>query len=395
MSMLRALLIVFAKEFRENLRERRTLVTALILGPLLGPVLFAALINLQIHRGAAAADRPLALAVAHGERAPHLLAYLAQSGVAVTAVGLDRDAARHAVALHREPRVLWVPEEFGRLLAQGTPAPLELYTDAADVGSAADSERLRAILAQYSATLAHLRILARGIDPLVLNPVAVQDVDVSTPAARSVLLLGALSYLMLLTMLMGGVYLAIDATAGERERGTLEALLTLPVPRAALLLGKMLATCAYMVISLTLTVVAFAVLLRFVGLERFGMSINFGAAVGLRVILYCLPLAPLGAALMTIVAAFTRTYREAQSWLGLVIVLPTLPLVFAGSLGLRPSLPLMSVPSLGQHFLITSLLRAEPLPPPYVALSVGATLAVAALLTLIAARLYRREALLG
>ncbi len=394
MNAAKSALIVFAKEFRENLRERRTVVTALVLGPLLGPVLFAVLLNLQIHRSVSARDAPLPLAVAHGERAPNLVAYLAEAGVAVTAVPYERAAARAAVAAHRHARVLLVPEGFAAALAAGTPAPLELYQDASDASSQ-DTEHLRAVLGQYSGALARLRILARGIDPLVMSPVAVQDFDVSTPASRSVLLLGILSYLMLLTMLMGGVYLAIDATAGERERGTLESLLTLPVPRAALLAGKLLATCAYMVISLALTVLTFAVLLRFVGLERFGMSINFGPRVGALVVLYCLPLVPVGAALMTIVAAFTRTYREAQSWLGLTILLPTLPLVFAGTLGLRPSLPLMAVPSLSQHFLITGLLRAEPLPPAYLALSVAATLGLALLLTLAAAGLYRRESLIG
>jgi sodium transport system permease protein len=98
---------------------------------------------------------------------------------------------------------------------------------------------------------------------------------------------------------------------------------------------------------------------------------------------------------MTIVAAYTRTYREAQSYLGVVLLVPTLPLVFAGALGLRPKLSLMALPSLSQHFLISSLLRDEPLPGSYLALSVGATLLLGALLILVAARLYRREALLG
>ncbi len=392
---MRATLIVFLKEFRENLRERRTLYTALIVGPLLGPALFAALLSLQLHKSVAASDSALALAVAHGERAPNLLAFLTQAGVTVTPVDLTAEGARRAVQVHRYERVLLVPDGLGAALGAGQPAPLALYTDASDVGSSADSERLRAILAQYSAELARLRLVARGLDPLLLNTFAVQDIDVSTPATRSVLLLGALSYLMLLTMLMGGVYLAIDATAGERERGSLEPLLTLPVPRAQLIFGKILAACAYMLLSLTLTVCAFAILLRFTGLERFGMSINFGPWVALRLILYCLPLIPLGAALMTIVAAYTRTYREAQSYLGAVLLVPTLPLVFAGTLGLRPTLALMAIPSLGQHFLITSLLRDEPLPLSFVAVSVGATLLGAALLVTIAARLYRREALLG
>jgi sodium transport system permease protein len=210
-----------------------------------------------------------------------------------------------------------------------------------------------------------------------------------------VLILGTLSYLILFTMLMGGMYLAIDATAGERERGSLEPLLTVPVPRQRLIYGKILATCAYMILSLVLTVTAFAVVLRFIGLERFGMTVNFGPRVALEVILLTLPLVPLGAALMTLVAAYTRSYREAQTYLALVLLVPTVPLAFAGLVGLRPRPALMAVPSLSQHFLITSLLRAELLPAGWVALSVGATLALAALLVVVAGGLYRREALLG
>src|ERR1700740_1084686 len=100
------------------------------------------------------------------------------------------------------------------------------------------------------------------------------------------------------------------------------------------------------------------------------MSVTSGPGVGLAVVLCCLPLVPAGAALMTIVAASTRSYREAQHWIGLGLLVPTLPLAFAGVMGLRPHLALMAVPSLSQHFLITSLLRDEPVPVAYLALSV-------------------------
>jgi sodium transport system permease protein len=388
-------LTVFAKEFRENLRERRTLLSALLLGPLLGPLLLAGGLTLRLERGAAEADRPLALAVVHGERAPNLLGFLREHGVTVTAVDYDSQTARAAVRTGREPQVLSVDADFAQRLADGLPAPLELYADASDLAAAGDSARVRALIQQYSALLGRLRLAARGIDPLIAAPLAVQEIDVSTPATRSVLILGTLSYLILITMLMGGMYLAIDATAGERERGSLEPLLTVPVRRPQLIYGKILATCAYMTLSLALAVTAFAVVLRFVGLERFGMSVNFGPRVALEVILLTLPLVPLGAALMTLVAAYTRSYREAQTWLALVLLVPTLPLAFAGLMGVRPRLSLMAVPSLSQHFLITSLLRAEPLPVPWVALSVGATLVLAALLIVVAGGLYRREALLG
>ena len=106
----------------------------------------------------------------------------------------------------------------------------------------------------------------QGIDPtILLNPSVVQDVLDRLHAGEPIgcqLVLGTLSYLMLLTMLMGGMYLAIDTTAGERERGSLEPLLTVPVKRQHLIYGKILATCAYMVVSLSLTVTAFAIVLQ-------------------------------------------------------------------------------------------------------------------------------------
>jgi len=390
-----AILTVFLKEFRENLRERRTLMSAMILGPLLGPLLFAGGLSLSIERGTVKNDRSVSLAVAHTERAPNLLAFLHQYGVNIKPVGVDADGARSAIREHRETLVLLITDHFGQKLGSGEPAPLELYADSSDASNGRDVTRVRILLEQYGALIARLRITARGVNPLVLSPIVLQNIDVSTPASRSVLLLGTLSYLMLLTMLMGGMYLAIDTTAGERERGSLEPLLTVPVKRAHLIYGKILATCAYMTLSLILTVTAFAIALRFVGLEQFGMSLNFGPLVAVKVVLFSLPLVPLGAALMTIVAAFTRSYREAQTYLGLVLLIPTLPLVLASMLGLRPTARLMAVPSLSQHFLITSLLRDEPVSGGYLALSVTVTLAVGAALMLIAGRLYDREALLG
>jgi sodium transport system permease protein len=390
-----AILSVFRKEFRENLRDRRTLISALIFGPLFGPLLFGAALSLSIERGTSAADKPVTLTVSHAERAPNLLAHLKQYGVTVETVEYDDATAREAVKEHRKTFVLMITDEFGSRLQTSQPAQLLLYVDSSDANNGKDVARVKALLSQYGQLVARLRVMTRGVDPLVLSPIVIHDVDVSTPAGRSVLALGTLSYLVLLTMLMGGMYLAIDATAGERERGSLEPLLTVPVRRESLIYGKMLATCAFMTLSLSLTVTAFAIVLRFAGLERFGMSVNFGPLVALTVIACCLPLVPLGAALMTIVAAFTRSYREAQTYLGLVLLIPTLPLVFASVLGLRPTAALMAVPSLSQHFLITSLLRDEPISAAFLALSIGSTLAVGAILVFIAGRLYHREALLG
>jgi sodium transport system permease protein len=172
-------------------------------------------------------------------------------------------------------------------------------------------------------------------------------------------------------------------------------LLTLPVPRASLLLGKMLATLCYMLASLMLTLVAFTVALQQLPLERIGMSSNFGLATALVAFLLLCPFAPLGAALLTTVASFTKTYREAQTYLTFVLLVPTLPLAFATFLNIEPEPKLMWIPSLSQHLLITTLIKDQPLDPLFVAISIGSTLVFGVVLGWLAVRLYRREAILG
>src|SRR4030095_10686598 len=120
----------------------------------------------------------------------------------------------------------------------------------------------------------------------------------SRPSARATLVLGMLSYVILLATLMGGLYLAIDATAGERERGSLESLLTVPVRRDHLIYGKILAACAFMTVSLIVSVTALSIVLRRVGLEGLGMSVNFGPMTALLIVLCCLPPLPFCAAVI-------------------------------------------------------------------------------------------------
>ncbi len=392
---MRSILIVLRKELRENLRDRRTFLSALLIGTVLMPLLVAMLVNLTVRRGQSQDNKPVTLSVVHGERAPNLIADLGQYRIEIKAVNLDDAAARRAVSGQQRRIVLAIPENYASQLAAGLPAPVLLYSDSSDAAAAADVGRVRAVLARHSSGIARLRLMARGVDPTVLSAIAIQDIDVATPTSRSVLILGTLTYMILLTMLMGGLHVTLDATAGERERGSLESLLTVPVRREQLIYGKILAASVFMLLSLTLTVCAMAVSLRFVGLENLGMNVNLNALTILQLIGCCAPLAPLGASLMTIVAAFTRSYREAQTYVGLVLLIPTLPLIFASTLGLRPTLWLMMVPSLSQHFMVTGLLRAEPVSVLFAGLSVTVSLALGGIAAFAAGRLYHREALLG
>jgi len=223
----------------------------------------------------------------------------------------------------------------------------------------------------------------------------VNEIDVATPTGRAVVVLGFMTYFVLFAVLMGGLYLAIDSTAGERERGSLEALLSLPVARSSLVGGKILATCVYMCISLALSLSAFVAVFRFVPLEKLGMSANLGSGTALIFFAICLPFVPLGAALMTFVASFTRSYREAQTYLTAVLLVPTLPIAFASIYSLKTRSSLMFIPSLSQHLLMTSVLKDEAVAARDVWLSALGSLGLALLLMVLTARHWRRETMLG
>ncbi|MGB5739243.1 MAG: ABC transporter permease [Woeseia sp.] len=392
---MRALRVVFGKEVMDNFRDRRTLMSALLMGPLFGPILFAFVINLSLKQSLSDDAEPLDLPVIGQEHAPNLMTFLESENINVVTGPADRDAAIAAVKDGTHDVVVFIPAEFGEQLAAGTPALLEVISDQADTTAEREARRASRALAGYGRQLAGLRLMLRGIDPLALRPLNVDEVDVSTPSGRSAILLGMLSYFFIFALLTGGMNLAIDATAGERERGSLEPLLCLPVSRDQLIMGKILAACLFMAISLALSLVSFFVTLKFLPLEQLGMTPNFGLQVVAVAFLLLVPFALLGASLMTLVASFTRSYKEAQTWLSAVLLAPTLPILIVSILQVRPSTELMLVPSLSQHLLLNGLIRNEPLNMLHVAVSVSSTLALGALLAFACARLYRREGLLG
>ena len=150
-----------------------------------------------------------------------------------------------------------------------------------------------------------------------------------------------------------------------------------------------------MCISLGLSLTAFVCVFRFVPLEKLGMSANLGGGTALILFAICLPFVPLGAALMTFVASFTRSYREAQTYLTAVLLVPTLPIAFASIYSLKTHASLMFIPSLSQHLLMTSVLKDEPVAALDVWVSAAASLGAAVLLIVLTARHWRRESMLG
>ena len=388
------LLIVFGKEIREHARDRRTLLTSLLLGPVLGPVFFAFAINLSIERSVGG-GQVLKLPVIGAEHAPNVMRFLHSRRIQPLDGPPNLAAAKRAVTNGRHDVVLRIPPEFGAQLLAGVSARIELVSDFANSAAQRDTRRVREALRDYSRELASVRLSARGLSPMLMRPINVDSVDVSTPSGRSALLLGVLGYFCVLSLLAGGMNLAIDSTAGERERGSLEPLLALPVNRTALMLGKIAATCLFMMLALTLNLATFAIALPFVPLAKFGMTPNFGVGtLGFALLLF-LPFSLLGAAMMTLLASFTKSFKEAQSWVSILLLAPTLPVLLVSLLTLRPRFEFMFIPSLSQHLLLIERIKDEPLEPVQLAISMLSTLLIGIALTALCARRYRQEKLLA
>jgi sodium transport system permease protein len=392
---MRTLVTVFKKEVIDNFRDRRTLASALLMGPLLGPMLFAFVINLSIERSLSDVDKPMDLPVIGAEHAPNLVRYLESRNIVVVDGPESRDAAIADVKSGDTDVVVIIPEIFGEQLSEGTPALVEVVSDESDQQAERDARRARRALYAYNQEIVAMRLVGRGVSPGALQAIAIDEVDVSTPSGRSGILLGMMSYFFIFAMLMGGMYLAIDTTAGERERGSLEPLLSLPVTRDRLMLGKIAATCLFMAMSLMLSLWSFFFALKFMPLEQLGMTPNFGPVAVIIAFFLLAPFILLGAAVMTLVASFTKSYKEAQTWLSIVLIAPTLPILVVSILNVRAQLSFMFVPSLSQHLILVDMVKNEPLNLLHIAISVVSTLVFGALLTWICARLYRREGLLG
>jgi len=384
--------IVAAKEIVDNFRDRQTLFYALLFGPVLVPLLLGGSLVATERQLSIDFDEVTELAVSGAELAPNLIGFLRTHNI--DAVPAPDDPA---VAVRRGelPLVLAIDARYGEALRAGRPAPLTLHLDDSDKDSSKAGRRVSSLLELHERTLNALRLQHRGIDPTLFDSLEITVADVSSEGAGGQLLASLLPFMFIMSMVMGGFYLAIDTTAGERERRSLEPLLTLPLSRGSIVFGKFAATLAFVVLSVLLTAISVWSLFQVFPIELPGGQVRFDAPTVTRALALASPLAPFIAALLIAVSAFTRSAKEAQTYLGLMMVFPIAPFFALQYFSLGTSAASVALPMLGQYQLLERATLGEPIPHGHVVLSVGGTLTAAALLLWLARRLYTRERVLG
>jgi sodium transport system permease protein len=387
---MKSTMVVFLKEVRENLRDRRTVINTLVTGPLMAPLIFVLLINTLVTRELDKAEKPLPLPVIGAQYAPNLIAALAQQDVEIKPGPADPE---RAVRDQDVDVVLRIPASYAQNWDKGEAAQVEVIYDASQRDAGSTVARLRGMLDHYSTRSGALRLLARGLSPSILKSVTVADRDQSTPQSRSGNLFSMLPYFFILGGFIGGMALAIDTTAGERERQSLEPLLANPVSRWQLLAGKLSATTAFAITTVLLSILAFTFVGQFLPTEKIGMSLELGPRFILCTLFVMLPLAALLAGMQTLVAAFAKSYREAQTYLSLLMFVPVIPTMMLSLTPVKAQMWMYATPLMGQQVIITRLMRGDVVPDSGLLLSFLCTAVAALLVSAVTVRIYRSERL--
>ncbi len=351
------LMIVLRKELRETLRDKRTL-GMLALVSLLYPLLIGLVLHQLIDKSTKSEREGVELAVIGGARAPTLMSQLGQKNITVKETpAMDEDAIGELLRTKKAAAVLRLPDDFAENYGAMRPARVEIWYD-----SAADNARQRRevedVLDAYRNNVASARLLAHGVSPVVMAPVIVQRYDTGTNASRSAALIGGLLGMLFLPAFIMTMSGAVDSTAGERERRSLEVLMAQPATTWELIGGKVLAVSLLGIVGVTIELILGHIVLTWLPLEEIGMSWSLGWGQLLLVCLVTAPLSLLASALYVTLAMNAKTFKEAQTILSIVMLVPFIPSMVVSFMDLKTAQWMYLVPMLSNQTLAKELSKA-------------------------------------
>jgi sodium transport system permease protein len=404
----RATLTVFAKELRDTLRDRRTLISTIVVPTLVMPLLMliAGTVATKVVRRAQAEASPIA--IVGGADSPSVMAELRADGRFQI---VDTPDYREAIADKRLRAAVELPPGFEAALVRGEPATVTLYHYESELRSGMGVGALEEFFRKLRDRTVERRLAVQGLPMELVRPFAVRRENVAPPEKVGGNVVGGfIPYLIILLCFTGAMYPAMDLTAGEKERGTMETLLCSPVPRTAIVLGKFLtvltaslASMLFSVLSMSASLVVGAHLLGggagalagpggsgspagvlFAVISPWGMAGVFALIV---------PVAVLFSALLLALSLLAKSMKEAQSYVSPLIVVIILPAMMGMLPGVELDAKLALVPILNLSLACKEMLSGV-WHWPYLALIFGSTTlyAVAALAGAVA--LFRREAVL-
>lgn len=325
--LLNKIAIVFRKEWCDALRDSKSLRMTLLM-PMYFVGVFVASSLFIIHmsnQSKATNNEPIKLAVVGAEKLPALIDWLQERGVQVDAVG---DDAYQKVEQGELGYALIIPDDAHEKFATGESIELALVFDATNGKLQGAIHFVRQQIWSWNGRMGSLRLLARGISPGIANPVFIRDLNIASDEKMGFFVMASLPMLLILTAFMASVGFSADMTAGERERRSLESLLITPASSTALVLGKWCnsfsLTLMVLLVEVTLLVAAFA----YVPFKELGLRVDVSPLDLAGVFVVLASIALLSTALQFLISLFARSFKDAQTYMGLMIFIPMVPLFY-------------------------------------------------------------------
>jgi len=362
--------VVTRKELKDALRDRRALA-ALLLFPLLGPVMIYFMFNMIIDIAEDAVD--VSLPVVGAEYATDLIDFLQQNGIDIDNMPLNSspasegefysqaqlDEISHAIKRRRFDFVLVIPPTFDELIGASRRSNVELHMESTRTTSSPKISRISNLIDAWARETAALRLIVRGINPDIISPVSVVRIDVASQQSRVQSILGMVPFFVIMAAFVCGMGVAVDVTAGERERKSLEPLLVNPVPRYTIVIGKWMAAVLFSATGLVLVMILNFFSLSQVPLEEVGIVFNYGRLEIVGVLVTTLPLALFAPSIQIFVGIFAKSFKDAQAYLSFIMLLPMAPFFFNMLNTQDREFWMNFVPMLGQHMLLTDVVRGD------------------------------------
>ncbi|MGD0262818.1 MAG: ABC transporter permease [Verrucomicrobiota bacterium] len=332
----RAIRIVYGKELRDSLRDRRTIISMIVVPVLVMPLLMFGVGALMMKTMTKARQEIPRVMIIGGENSPKVLSAL-RAARNFQIVPATEDFTNQIVE-KTVRAVVKLPPDFDAALARGDKAKVEIYEYQGEIKSGFAAENLNAFFRNLQDATVQERLENRGVPVEVLKPFTIQRQNVAPPAKVTGNVLGGiLPYVIIIFCLTGAMYPALDVTAGEKERGTMETILCCPIGRTDLVLGKFLMVLTASIGTVVLSLLSMGTTFHFAKRAMAGSlpqaalktvaSIDIGGLAGMFLML--LPVAVTLSAVLLMVGLFSRSFREAQSYCGPLMFVAIVPTVVA------------------------------------------------------------------
>jgi sodium transport system permease protein len=370
--------IVLRKELKDALRDKRSVMAAMsyaFFGPLLMAVAFYVLISQLTDTS------DVKIEIQGAEHAPAFVAHLERQGV------VQRDEPWPE---GQQPIVLEIAEGWDENIASAQPARVTLTADFSSQKQRTDIRRVEQAVEGYTAQLTYIRLQMRGIDPQITQGVNLVKHDTATKGSKAAILMGSVLIFILLSVFFSGMNVAIDISAGERERNSLELLLSQPLTTDQLVWGKGLAASAFAMFGGILSAILIPIIFKFLPLHEIGMSVSLAWPLILLIIVLLVPLALFATALQLFVSFRAKSFKEAQTYISLLLMAPML-VVFGVEFARVKNQILYYLPLTGQHQALLDIIKGEQLNWAGMGISAAATVVVSVLLFKLISRMLSSE----